>query len=526
MQRRDFLKYNALFMPSLAGGFGVQAFMNSPFLKAMYNDFVDTDKVLVLVYLAGGNDGLNTVIPLDLYDTLANVRPEVIIPENKLLSLTGVDRVALHPSLGGLRDLYNDGHLSIIQNVGYPDQDYSHFRSTDIWMTAADHDEILSSGWMGRYLNQEYPNFPIDYPNDIMPDPLAIQIGYNLSLAFQGPASAMGMVVGDPNWFYSLVDDVEEQAQDTLSGEKLAYIRLITKQSQVYGQVIKKAAGRVTTQNNYPTNNALAEQLRIVAKLIAGGLKTRIYMVSLDGFDTHDAQVINNDHTKGEHANLLQALGDGIKAFVDELRYLGISERVMGMTFSEFGRRVISNSSLGTDHGAAAPLFVFGDGVQSSVWGPNPTLPEKVDVEVNLPMHYDFRSIYTTILEDWFCLGPNDLGSIFTNQFQKIPFVTNSPCISTAIHEQNQVAGRSLVDAYPNPFSQRTTIRFAGNSEESILVQLFNGAGQRISTLAQGKFAAGWYTQDWDASLLPAGTYYVRYQTRYSQQGKWLVKAE
>lgn len=175
-----------------------------------------------------------------------------------------------------------------------------------------------------------------------------------------------------------------------------------------------------------------------------------------------------------------------------------------------------------------APLlhFVFGDGVQSSVWGPNPTLPEKVDVEVNLPMHYDFRSIYTTILEDWFCLGPNDLGSIFTNQFQKIPFVTNSPCISTAIHEQNQVAGRSLVDAYPNPFSQRTTIRFAGNSEESILVQLFNGAGQRISTLAQGKFAAGWYTQDWDASLLPAGTYYVRYQTRYSQQGKWLVKAE
>lgn len=359
MQRRDFLKYNALFMPSLAGGFGVQAFMNSPFLKAMYNDFVDTDKVLVLVYLAGGNDGLNTVIPLDLYDTLANVRPEVIIPENKLLSLTGVDRVALHPSLGGLRDLYNDGHLSIIQNVGYPDQDYSHFRSTDIWMTAADPDEILSSGWMGRYLNQEYPNFPIDYPNDIMPDPLAIQIGYNLSLAFQGPASAMGMVVGDPNWFYSLVDDVEEQAQDTLSGEKLAYIRLITKQSQVYGQVIKKAAGRVTTQNNYPTNNALAEQLRIVAKLIAGGLKTRIYMVSLDGFDTHDAQVINNDHTKGEHANLLQALGDGIKAFVDDLRYLGISERVMGMTFSEFGRRVISNSSLGTDHGAAAPLCVW-----------------------------------------------------------------------------------------------------------------------------------------------------------------------
>lgn len=526
MHRRDFIKYNSLFMPSLAGGFGVQAFVNSPFLKAMYSELVETDKVLVLVYLAGGNDGLNTVIPLDLYDTLANVRPEVIIPKNKLLALDGVDRVALHPSLNGLRDLFNEGNLSIIQNVGYPDQDYSHFRSTDIWMTGADHDEILSSGWMGRYLNQEYPNFPIDYPNDTMPDPLAIQIGYNLSLAFQGPASAMGMVVGDPNWFYGLVNGIEEGVPKTLSGEKLAYIRLITKQSQVYGQVIKNAAAKVSYQNNYPDNNGLAEQLKIVAKLIAGGLKTRIYMVSLDGFDTHDAQVIKNDHTKGEHANLLQVLGDGIKAFMDDLHYLGISDRVMGMTFSEFGRRVISNSSLGTDHGAAAPLFVFGDAIQSGVWGPNPTLPEEIDVEVNLPMHYDFRSIYTTILEDWFCLGPNDLGSIFTSQFQKIPFVVNSPCISTAIHEQNQMAGKSLVDVYPNPFTERTTIRFAGHPEDPLLIQIFNAAGQRIATLAHGRYDEGLHSSDWEAGSLPAGTYYVRYQTRYQQQGKWIVKAK
>nr|HQU53712.1 DUF1501 domain-containing protein [Saprospiraceae bacterium] len=341
-----------------------------------------------------------------------------------------------------------------------------------------------------------------------------------------GPASAMGMVVGDPNWFYGLVNGIEEGVPKTLSGEKLAYIRLITKQSQVYGQVIKNAAAKVSYQNNYPDNNGLAEQLKIVAKLIAGGLKTRIYMVSLDGFDTHDAQVIKNDHTKGEHANLLQVLGDGIKAFMDDLHYLGISDRVMGMTFSEFGRRVISNSSLGTDHGAAAPLFVFGDAIQSGVWGPNPTLPAEIDVEVNLPMHYDFRSIYTTILEDWFCLGPNDLGSIFTSQFQKIPFVVNSPCISTAIHEQNQMAGKSLVDVYPNPFTERTTIRFAGHPEDPLLIQIFNAAGQRIATLAHGRYDEGLHSSDWEAGSLPAGTYYVRYQTRYQQQGKWIVKAK
>ncbi|MBK8506368.1 MAG: hypothetical protein IPL46_31710 [Saprospiraceae bacterium] len=305
MKRRNFIKHatRTAILPAMIQGTGMAAFAKSPLMRALHEDLEETDRVLVLIYLGGGNDGLNSVIPVDQYDRLSKARPDVILPENSLLNLDGVSEVKLHPAMSGLRNLYGEGKLGIIQNVGYPNQSYSHFRSTDIWMTGADTDELLPTGWLGRYLNAEYPNYPVEYPNPEVPDPLAIEIGYNLSVAFQGPVTGMGMVVGDPEWFYRLVNDVDETTPNTQAGEKLKYIRLITKQSQVYGEVIKNAASKVTTQSTYP-DNELGEQLRIVARLIAGGLKTRLYMVSLNGFDTHDAQVLGSDHRLGEHANL------------------------------------------------------------------------------------------------------------------------------------------------------------------------------------------------------------------------------
>ena len=271
-----------------------------------------------MIKLGGGNDGLNTVVPLDQYSTLYNVRPQVVLPESSLLSLNGADEVALHPAMTGLRNLYNEGKMSVVQSVGYANQNYSHFRSTDIWMTGSDEDQTLNTGWAGRYLNYEYPNFPNEYPNATMPDPLAVELGYATSLVFQGPITSMSYAISDPQYFYELAAGLESPTPDTRAGEQLAYIRSISRQSRLYNEVVTAAYNNVTTQGLYPATG-LAQQLAVVAKLIAGGLKTRLYLVHLDGFDTHDSQVVDTDHTVGEHADLLRELSDAVTAFMNDL---------------------------------------------------------------------------------------------------------------------------------------------------------------------------------------------------------------
>lgn len=524
MQRRKFIQHatRTALLPGMLSGMGISAFARSPLVQALSAGAVDTNRILVLIYLGGGNDGLNTLVPIDQYDILQKARPDVILPEQSLLNLSGVNDLKLHPALSGFRSLYDNGRLAMIQNVGYPNQNYSHFRSTDIWMTAADAEEVLPTGWLGRYLNEEFPNYPVDYPNSKVPDPLAIEIGYNLSVAFQGPVTGMGMVVADPEWFYQLVNDVDEPIPDTKAGDKLEYVRLITKQSQVYGEVIKNAASKVSRQLDYP-DNALANQLKIVSRLIAGGLQTRLYMVSLQGFDTHDSQVVASDHTRGEHANLLQYLGDSVAAFMKDLQYLNISDRVIGATVSEFGRRIISNASLGTDHGAAAPMFVFGDSVNGGIYGENPVLPANPGVEDNLNMKVDFRSVYGSILQNWFCVNGSVLAATLPGRGEHIPFVNESACLSTSIFDRHQAAGRRLIDNYPNPFDDFTIIRFESMGSP-LQIQIVDQQGRFLETLVQGSLPPGDHQVRWDASRYPSGLYYARYQDKKYQQSRSLLK--
>jgi uncharacterized protein (DUF1501 family) len=524
MKRRNFIKHatRTAILPAMMQGTGMAAFAKSPLMRALYEEAEETDRVLVLIYLGGGNDGLNSVVPIDQLDRLSKARPDVLLPENSLLSLDGVSDLRLHPALGGFRNLYDDGKLGIIQNVGYPNQSFSHFRSTDIWMTGADADELLPTGWLGRYLNAEYPNYPVEYPNPEVPDPLAIEIGYNLSVAFQGPVTGMGMVVGDPEWFYRLVNNVDETTPNTQAGEKLKYIRLITKQSQVYGEVIKNAASKVTTQSNYP-DNELSEQLRIVARLIAGGLQTRLYMVSLNGFDTHDAQVLGSNHTLGEHATLLQTLGSSIEAFMKDLQFLTIQDRVMGATVSEFGRRIISNASLGTDHGAAAPMFVFGNSIKGGIYGSNPVIPENPGVEDNLEMKVDFRSVYGSILQNWFCVNDNILQSTLPADWETIPFISENTCLSTSIVDRHQEAGQVFISNYPNPFNGQTTIEFRSTGTP-LQVSILDQQGRVLEILAKGLFTSDQHTVNWNAAAYPSGIYYARYQDQRVQQSRAMIK--
>jgi len=316
MKRRDFLRTAVpatVMLPALINGFTFHAFGESPLVSALAAATDQTDHVLVLVQMTGGNDGLNTVIPLDQFDNLSNARGNIMLPKSKILALDGTSYTGLHPSMTGMQSLFNDGKMRIVQSVSYPAPNFSHFRATDIWLTGADSTQVLDTGWAGRYLSQEYANYPVGYPNATMPDPLAIQIGSTVSSALQGPVQNMGLAITDPNNFYNLINGIQDTAPNTNAGKELTYIREVSQQTQQYGTVIKAAAGKITKQGTYPTNNSLADQLKIVARLIAGGLKTRVYMVSIGSFDTHVGQVNATATETGTHANLLMRLSDGSK---------------------------------------------------------------------------------------------------------------------------------------------------------------------------------------------------------------------
>ena len=528
MKRRDFFKQSlpaAVTLPALLNGFSVKAYnANSPLMQALMGAATDTDKVLVIIQLNGGNDGLNMVIPIEYYSQYYNARSNVAIPQNRILPLNGNTKTGLHTSMTGMQTLYNEGKLAIINSVGYPSPNFSHFRATDIWMTASDADQLLASGWVGRYLNVEYPNFPNGYPNTQMPDPLAIQIGSLTSLTFQGPAMSMGMSISDPSSFYNFLDGVEDPVPDTPWGKELKYIRLVARQTQQYAAVIRDAAARVPTQGAYPSNNDLAAQLRIVARLIKGGLKTRLYMVSTGGFDTHSSQVNATDTTTGNHANLMLRLSDAIKSFMDDLKGLGVDDRVVGMTFSEFGRRIKSNSSLGTDHGAAAPMFVFGKNVKSGVVGNNPAIPSSVTVNDNIPFQYDFRSIYASVLRQWFCVNMTDLQTIMLKNFQDIPLCTNGACGTTGLEDIIRGSGDELIVNYPNPFVESTRITFRTRGGHT-LIQILDPLGRVIKTLTDKEYAPGTFNVEFDSGGLPTGVYYARFQNGPVQQVRSMLKA-
>ncbi len=524
MKRRQFLQNTipAAILPSLVDGFSVKVLADNPIMSALLNTYVETDRVMVIIQLNGGNDGLNMVIPLDQYSNYFNARSNIAIAQNRVLALTGTSAVGLHPSMTGLQSLYNNGKLRLVQAVGYPNPNFSHFRATDIWMSASDSNQELTSGWSGRYLNDQYPNYPVGYPNNNMPDPLGIQIGSTTSLTFQGPSVNMGISITSATNFYNLINGIQDPAPDTPAGDALKYVRLVATQSNLYATRIVAAANAVPTQGTYPTGNTLADQLKIVARLVKGGLKTRVYMVSMGGFDTHSLQT-NTDTSTGAHATLMQRLSDAIKAFQDDLQGLGVADRVMGMTFSEFGRRVKSNASVGTDHGAAAPLFVFGNKINPGITGVNPTIPANATVNDNIPMQYDFRSVYSTLLQNWFCVDNTTLQTIMLQNFQQLGLCANGTCLNpTGINNVNN-SGISLISNYPNPFTQTTTISFTTQGGHT-LVQIIDALGRVLKTPVDREYVAGTYQVSFDSYALPTGVYYMRLQNESVQQVKPMLK--
>jgi len=512
MKRREFIQRTipVTLLPFVLNGLPLRAYGRAPLLEAMTKAAVATDRVLVLVQLGGGNDGINTVIARDQYDAYMSVRRNIAIPESSILPLTY--ETGLHPAMAGMRSLYDQGNLTIVQGVTYPNPDLSHFRATDIWLTAANYNENIPSGWLGRYLEREFPGYPESYPNEVMPDPLAIQIGADVSLALKSASGPMAISFNDPNSFYQLIErgngGGEAQPPQTPAGRELTYIQRTASQSQEYAQQVKAAADRTSAMKRsalYPSGNSLANQLKIVATLIAGGLKTRIYIVNLYGFDTHSSQVDGGDTTIGEHARLLERLSTAVTAFQDDLKMLGIDDRVLGMTFSEFGRRVYSNSSLGTDHGTAAPMFLFGKGAKPGIIGANPDLSDLADG--NLKMQFDFRSVYASVLQQWFALGTTELDTALLRSYSEIPLIRKSFFID---QNGNRIypSDFRLYNNFPNPFNPSTTISYDLPDDGFVLLEVFDITGRRVSVLVNQFQAAGHYEARFnDTNKLASGVY-------------------
>src|SRR6266487_3353755 len=234
-------------------------------------------------------------------------------------------------------------------------------------------------------------------------------------------------------------------------------------------------------------------------------------MVSYGGFDTHSLQTNNTDTTIGTHNNLLTNISNAMKAFVDDCSFLKIEDRVIGMTFSEFGRRIKSNSSGGTDHGAAAPMFLFGKNVMPGVTGTSPAIPANATVNDNIPFQYDFRSVYASILESWFCVSSSTLQTILFNNFQKLNIVNDSSCRITGINDPNQSAGEEFITNYPNPFVESTTIKFKTKGGHT-LIQIIDMLGRVVRTLVDKDYTPGTYTTSFDSGGFPTGVYYARLQ--------------
>ena len=397
--RRTFIKQSAL---ATAG-----TMLLPNFLKAFElhpNVIRESGKILVVIQLSGGNDGLNTIIPYtnDLY---YQHRPQLALSKEKVLRAS--DSLGFHPALTKLNSLYDQGYLSVINNVGYPNPDRSHFRSMDIWHTASDSTEYLNTGWVGRYLDSSCKDCHVAHQ--------AIEIDDTLSLALKGE-SIKGLAVKNPKKLYQILHNeffqrVSKNTQQDSADPTLHYLYKTLAETTSSADYIYDKSKVYQSTVTYP-NNEFGGQLKTVAELINSGIETKVYYVSLSGFDTHVRQ-------QAIHERLLTIYSESVHAFISDLEKNNRFQDVMVMTFSEFGRRVSQNASGGTDHGTANNLFIMNKNLKKKGFMNETPDLSKLD-DGDLIHQIDFRSVYATVLNKW--LNTNDT-QVLKNKFELLDFV-------------------------------------------------------------------------------------------------------
>ncbi len=389
MRRRDFLRSTGLVTTSL---------LVPRFLHGMGTAPSANARKLVVVQLTGGNDGLNTVVPFR-DDAYYRARPKLAIARELALPLT--DELGLNPGMKELRALYDAGHMAIINGVGYPQPDRSHFRSMDIWHTASGSEQFLDTGWLGRYMDVRK-----SVPHEV------VEFGGTLSLANKGD-TVKAIAINDPGRFYQATREPYfarlASAQHAHQHQQLGYLyRTMTETYRSAGYIQEHLRPR-STSVTFPKGD-LSKQLRHVSAFIQSGMETSVYYTSIAGFDTHVNQ-------EGKHEKLLTEVSVAIGAFMDDIKAAGRADEVLIMVFSEFGRRVKENASNGTDHGTASSVFLIGQGLKKpGVFNGLPSL-DSLDDNGDLKFSVDFRRVYATVLDRW--LGA-DTGHVLSGRFENL----------------------------------------------------------------------------------------------------------
>lgn len=507
--RRSFLSslgIGALGSGLMLGGIPVNAMARTKFLNRLMS--ADNNRVLILIQLGGGNDGLNTIIPFE-NDVYYQKRPTIAISKNESIELS--DEIGMHPALGSLQPMWGNGNMAVFNNVGYEDPNRSHARATDIWTSASESNEMVGTGWAGRFLVEDNPDFIANPPEF----PLGVRIGGSSTL-FQSEFGNLGVTFGGASQFAQFLEQGgfynEEDVPENDFGRSLSFARKVANSSFKYLESIQEAADNAQNLVEYP-NSGLANSLSVVARLIRGGLQTKVFLVSKGGFDTHN----NQGSTEGGHANLLRDIADSVQAFYADLESDEIQDRALTMTFSEFGRTLDENSSAGTDHGSSAPVMIFGP-VNGGVYGEHADL-ENLDRSGDPVYELDYRNIYSSILNSWFGIESETTENILQGEFEDLGFVN----VLTSSESNQKPLAFTLQQNYPNPFNPTTNIQFVLPTSGSVRLQVFDINGKLVQTLAESSLSAGEHTITFDAKNLPSGTYLYRLQTPYGSSSKTMT---
>ena len=396
MKRRDFLKQSSL---------ASSLFFVPNFVKAIEKVAKESlgYKKLVIIQLSGGNDGLNTIIPYT-NDIYYKKRPGISVPKNELIKVT--DELGFHQSLAPLKNLYDQGYLSIINNVGYPNPNRSHFRSTDIWQTASDASQYLDTGWLGRYIEQ-FGKMPYT----------GIELDDSLSLIMKGE-NMNGIATKNPRTLFSNTQTpyfkkvLNHQSDAHLSEHNLGYLYKTMIEAKSSAKYIYETSKTYKSSLEYP-KNPFGKQLKTTSEFINSNLDSSVYYVSMGGFDTHANQ-------ENRQKKLLKTYSESMEVFINDLKQNDTFKDTLVITFSEFGRRLQQNAAGGTDHGAANNVFIIGENLKTKGFYNDAPNLLNLDSNGDLIHSVDFRSIYATVLDTWLQV---DDEAILNKSFNKLNFI-------------------------------------------------------------------------------------------------------
>ncbi len=499
MKRRQFIERIGLLTGSAGlslSGVPIRAFAN-PFIRAQ-----DDDNILVFIQLAGGNDGLNTLVPFE-DDAYYKNRPTLALPKNQLHPITNT--LGFNPNMEGFASLFKEGKMSIIQNVGYENPDRSHFKSMDIWNSASDPEQVKETGWAARYLSSLPENGTANRTF-----PMAVELGWFGSLLLEETNFSHGLYMNSLEEYLAITKQyISPSDSDSLSVADLEfdYINYIAIQSNSFASRISEVSKSGKNLVPYP-DSFLARQLSIVSRLISGGLETSVYTAKLQGFDTHFLQA-------EPHARLLKETSEAVVAFQSDLQALNISKKVTILIYSEFGRRLLEGS-FGTDHGTAAPIFVIGDSVRGGIIGTNPEL-SNLDSNGDLKYKYDYRQVYSTILMDHLFVSESNTSNLLGNNYPTLPIYKNSI-------EPYPPHLFDIEHIYPNPTSSDLNITFGVTEKSFVVVNLYGSNGNHVSTFLNKIFFSGKHTVRINCFSLMPGSYHLVLNVNGKNMGKTFIK--